>query len=138
MSQVICRMLRRAMLLNATLKQWTAPIHTKSDTQYRPSLIQSHREPRYNIDLARLRILPQPASSFPTPNLVHMRANKRNENKTNNAKKANAEKRSAIEQGIRQEIWRQPTRTSQQSNDSTIVRKRDQQQEHRKKRKGLK
>lgn len=71
----------RAMLLNATLNQEKAPIHTKSDTQYRPSLKQSRREPRYSINLARLRPLPQPAPSFPTPILVRMRPNKRDEKK---------------------------------------------------------
>lgn len=78
------------MLLNATLNQEKAPIHTKSDTEYRPSLKQSRREPRYSIILARLRTLPQPAPSFPTPILVRMRADKRhnknNENKTRSGK----------------------------------------------------
>lgn len=92
------------MLLNATLNQENAPIHTKSDTQYRPSLKQSRREPRYSINLARLRILPQPAPSFPTPILVRMRADIRDKKSDNEKETQNAGKRRAIEQGIRQEM----------------------------------
>lgn len=90
------------MLLNATLNQEKAPIHTKSDTQYRPSLKQSRREPRYSINLARLRTLPQPAPSFPTPILVRMRADKRDRKTMKIGQEAG--KRRAIEQGIRQEM----------------------------------
>lgn len=114
----------RAMLLNATLNQKNAPIHTKSDTQYRPSLKQSRREPRYSINLARLRILP-PACTLVSHahSSTHESRHKRNKNENKTMKTT---QNAGQTQGYRtryqtREDGDSQLNPSQQSNNSTVI-----------------